>query len=311
MIPPVASAPSAAPSSPSSERLRADGVMLLVTALWGGTFVMVKGALGAADPFSFLALRFCVGALTLTAMARGRMFERTTLLRGALLGVFLFGGFAFQTWGLVSTPPSRSAFITGLYVVLVPLLGWGLFGRRPPASLWLGVGMALAGLYTLSGADLGLGPTPGDALTLGGAVSYAFHILFTERLAPKKDVVALVAVQLWVVCALSVACLPFTEVRLTPTPGFIGAVLFCGFVASALALSLQAWAQARTTAVRVALICCMEPVLAGLYSVGLGYEELGEREWLGGGLIVLGVGVAELSGHLWARWRPARLPQPE
>jgi len=299
------------PVSPASERLQADGMMLLVTALWGGTFVMVKDALGHGDPFSFLALRFCIGALALTAMARRRMLARRTLLRGGLLGVFLFLGFALQTWGLVSTPPSRSAFITGLYVVLVPLLGWALFRRRLPFTLWLGAGMALMGLYTLSGADLGLGLTSGDGLTLGGALAYAFHILFTERLAPKKDVVALVAVQLWMVSLLSALCLPFTGARVAWTPSFVGAVLFCGLVASAFALSMQAWAQARTNAVRVALICCLEPVLAGLYSVALGYETLGEREWVGGGLIVLGVVVAEVSGHLWARLRPPRMSQPE
>jgi drug/metabolite transporter (DMT)-like permease len=302
--------PTATPVSPSSERLRADGVMLLVTVLWGFTFVTVKDALGHGDPFSFLTLRFCIGGLTLSVLARRRMLQRQTLLRGALLGTFLFLGFALQTWGLVSTPPSRSAFITGLYVVLVPLLGWALFRRLPHFTLWVGVSMALGGLYLLTGADLGLGLTPGDGMTLGGALAYAFHILFTERLAPKGDVVPLVAVQLWVVALLSALCLPLSEVHVNWVPSFVGAALFCGLVPSALALSLQAWAQARTTAVRVALLCCLEPVFAGLYSVALGRERLGPRDWLGGGLIVLGVVVTEVSGQLWARWRPVAASAP-
>ena len=305
------SPPAAAAPSPSSERWRADGVMLLVTVLWGFTFVTVKDALAHADPFSFLTLRFCIGGLTLSVLARRRMFARQTLRRGALLGTLLFFGFALQTWGLVSTPPSRSAFITGLYVVLVPMLGWALFRRVPHFTLWAGVAMALGGLYLLSGADLGLGLTLGDGLTLAGALAYALHILFTERLAPKGDVVPLVAVQLWTVALLSALCLPLGEVHVEWAPAFVGGALFCGLVPSALALSMQAWAQARTTAVRIALFCCLEPVFAGLYSVALGHERLGPRDWLGGGLIVLGVVVTEVSGQLWARWRPVLALRPE
>ncbi|WNG29849.1 DMT family transporter [Cystobacter fuscus] len=292
------------------ERLQVDGVLLLMNALWGVTFVMVKDALGHGDPFSFLGLRFCIGALTLSALARRKMLERATLLRGGALGVLLFLCFAMQTLGLVSTTPSRSAFITGTYVVLVPVLGWAFFRRMSSASSWAGVAIATAGLYTLTGANLREGLSLGDVLTLGSAAAYAFHILFTERIAAKTDVVSLVAVQLWVVALLSVLCLPFAGARVHWTPSFVGAALFCGVAASALALTLQVWAQARTTAVRVALFCCTEPVFAALTSVGVGHERLGPREWVGGGLIVLGVLVAEVSGVLWARFFPGRASAP-
>lgn len=283
-----------------------------MTAFWGTTFVVVKGALSDGDPYSFLALRFTLGALALTAVARRRMLVPDTLRRGLVLGVFLFLGFVLQTVGLVSTTPSRSAFITGLYVVFVPVLGLLLFRRAPRVSAWVGVVLSVVGLRYLTGADLGVGHglSTGDALTLGCAVSYAVHILLTERYAPKSDIVALVAVQLWVVAVLSALCLPFTGARVVWTPAFLGAVAFCGLIASALALCVQTWAQARTTAVRVALICSMEPVFAGAYSVALGYETLGVREWVGGGLIVLGVLVAELGGHLWERLRASRAVVP-
>ncbi|HYO59628.1 DMT family transporter [Archangium sp.] len=279
--------------------------MALMTLLWGTTFVVVKGALGDGDPYSFLALRFTVGALTLTAVARREVLVPHTLRRGLVLGFFLFLGFVLQTVGLVTTTPSRSAFITGLYVVFVPVLGLAVFRRAPHISSWVGVVLAAAGLHYLTGSDLGerQGLSTGDWLTLGGAVAYALHILLTERYVPKSGVVALVAVQLWVVALLSALCLPFTGSRVVWTPAFVGAVAFCGLVASALALCVQAWAQKHTTAVRVALICSMEPVFAGVYSVVLGYEVLGAREWVGGGLIVLGVLVAELGGHLWGRLR--------
>ncbi|MFY0580597.1 DMT family transporter [Cystobacter fuscus] len=267
-------------------------MLLLMNALWGVTFVMIKDALGHGDPFSFLGLRFCIGALTLSAIARRKMLERATLLRGGALGVLLFLSFGLQTLGLVTTTPSRSAFITGTYVVLVPVLGWAFFRRMPRASSWAGVAIATVGLYALTGANLREGLSLGDVLTLGNAVAYAFHILFTDRIAAKTDVVALVAVQLWVVALLSVLCLPFTGARVEWTPSFVGAALFCGVAASALALTLQVWAQARTTPVRVALFCCTEPVFAALCSVGLGHERLGPREW----------GAAASS--CWASWWP-------
>jgi drug/metabolite transporter (DMT)-like permease len=295
--------------------------MVLMTAFWGTTFVVVKGALGDGDPYSFLALRFTLGALALSAVAGRRMLDPQTLRRGAVLGVFLFLGFVLQTVGLVSTTPSRSAFITGLYVVFVPVLGLVLFRRSPRFTSWVGVGLAAVGLRYLTGAELGAGSSPipglfwglslGDWLTLGCAVSYAVHILLTERYAPKSSVVPLVAVQLWVVAGLSALCLPFTEVHVAWTPAFLGAVVFCGLIASAVAICVQTWAQARTTAVRVALICSMEPVFTAVYSVGLGYETLGVREWVGGGLIVLGVLVAELGGLLWERLRAGRATVPD
>ncbi|HZH15887.1 MAG TPA: DMT family transporter, partial [Archangium sp.] len=222
------------PSHPERRaRLQADGALALITAFWGITFVVVKGALSHGDPYSFLALRFGIGALALTAIARRELFVPDTLRRGLLLGVFLFLGFVLQTVGLVSTTPSRSAFITGLYVVLVPVLGLALFRRVPRISSWGGVVLAAVGMRYLTGAELdaGQGLSRGDWLTLGCALAYAFHILLTERYAPKSSVVALVGVQLWVVALLSALCLPFAGARVDWTPSFVGAAAFCGLFA--------------------------------------------------------------------------------
>jgi drug/metabolite transporter (DMT)-like permease len=285
-------------------RVQADGALVGLTVLWGTTFAVVKGALGDSDPFSFLALRFGLGATVLSVLAGRRLFSPSHLRRGAVLGVFLFAGFALQTVGLTRTTPSRSAFITGLYVLLVPGVMLALFRRVPRASSLVGVVLSAMGLYYLTGAEVGAaGLSTGDLLTLGCAVAYAFHIAFTDRYAPKEGVDALVAVQLWVVALLSAACLPFVEVRVAWTPAFVGAVAFCGILASALALSVQTWAQARTSAVRAAIIYSLEPLFAGVFSVVLGYEKLGAREWVGGGLIISGVLVAELGSALWERWR--------
>jgi drug/metabolite transporter (DMT)-like permease len=291
--------------SEGQSRLQADGAMTLMTAFWGITFVVVKGALSHGDPFSFLTLRFSIGAVALTAFAWRGMLVPQTLRRGLVLGLFLFLGFALQTVGLVTTTPSRSAFITGMYVVFVPMLGLALFRRVPRVASVVGVVLAAVGLHYLTGVQVGEAEdlSTGDWLTLGCAMAYAFHILLTERYAPKSGATALVAVQLWVVALLSALCLPFTEVRVEWTPSFLGAAAVCGLLASALAITVMTWAQARTTAVRAALIYATEPVFAAVYSVALGYETLGVREWVGGGFIVAGVLVAEVGGHLLGRLR--------
>ncbi|WP_338864038.1 DMT family transporter [Myxococcus stipitatus] len=299
-------------ASARMERLKgfqADGALLFITAIWGVTFVVVKDALGFADPFTFVSLRFGVGALALSLVAGRRMFTRTNLRHGALLAVFLFLGFALQTWGLTFTTPSRSAFITGMFVVFVPLLSMLVFRRMPTKAAWMGVVLSVAGLFLLTHPAAGEGGgwlSEGVLLTLACAVAYAAHITLTERYASKEGVLGMVAVQLWGVSLLSAACLPFTTPRVEWHPTLLTAVLVCGLFPSALAISIQTWAQARTSAVRAAVICALEPVFATLCSVVLGYEVLGPPEMLGGGLIFLGVMVAELGSPAWAWWKSRR-----
>jgi drug/metabolite transporter (DMT)-like permease len=294
------------PSRPERvQRLQADGALALITIFWGVTFVVVKDALGYGDPFSFLALRFLVGAVVLSALAGRQVLSPRNLRHGLVLGTFLFVGFAFQTVGLTLTTPSRSAFITGMSVVLVPLLSLLLFKRVPKPTSLMGVVLAAVGLYFLTRPDVGAegrGLARGDLLTLGCAVAYAGHITLTERYAPKEGVMGLVAVQLWSVALLSALSLPFVTRRVEWNASFVGAVLVCGVLASAVAISVQTWGQARTSAVRAAVIYSMEPVFAAGYSVALGYEVLGAREWAGGSLILLGVLVSEVGAALWGWW---------
>ncbi|MDC0709906.1 DMT family transporter [Stigmatella sp. ncwal1] len=294
-------------TSPRERRahLQADGALALLTVFWGTTFVVVKDALGHGDPFSFLVLRFGLGAVVLSAVAGRRMLSGDYLRRGGLLSLFLFSGYVFQTVGLTHTSPARSAFITGLCVLFVPLLTLVLFRRVPRVPSLVGVVLSTVGLFFLThaGEEASGGISSGDLLTLAGSVSYALHIVLTGRFAPKEGASALVAVQLWGVALLSAACLPFVETRVAWTGAFVGAVFFCGVLGSAVAISVQTWAQARTGAVRAALIYALEPVFAALFSVSLGYETLGPREWSGGSLIVLGVLVSEVGSALWDRWR--------
>ena len=292
-------------SRSAPRRFEGDAVLLLITLFWGATFVVVKGALSHSDPFSFLALRFGVGALVVSAFAGRALKDRDSVRAGLLLGVFLFLGFAFQTTGLVYTTPSRSAFLTGLSVLLVPFVSLGLYRRWPKPPTLLGVGLAVVGLYALTGGLSGNGSATwrGDLLTLGCAVAYAFQITLTEQYAPRTNIAALVATQLWTVTVLSVVALAVIgSPRFEPTWSLWGAIAFCGLFASAGAIFVQTWAQARTTAVRAALIFSLEPVFAAITALLVGREVMGRKELVGGALIVLGVVVAEAGNALWARW---------
>jgi len=286
----------------SSEKLKADGVLLAMTAVWGLTFVVVKDALSHADPFTWLALRFFIGAAALTVLAR-RSAGKVDLKAGLLLGVLLWLGFTLQTVGLQYSTPSRSSFITGTFVVLTPLVSTVLFRRLPrPPSLW-GVALAFAGTYWLSGAGTASAPggamLSGDLLTFGCALAYSIHLSLTEKYAQGSAPSSLVAAQLWVVCGLSALAIPLGTPRLEPTPGLWVALVFTGVVASAVGFTAQTWAQTRTTAVRTALVIATEPIFATAYSVAGGREAVGTREVVGGALILLGVLVAEVGGLLW------------
>ncbi len=296
--------------APPRKSLAADGVLAVVTIFWGVTFVIVQDALRNADPLSFLALRFLVGAVAATLIAGRKMLHGPTLKAGLTLSVFLSSGFALQTFGLVDTTPSRSAFITGLSVVLVPLVSMALLRRAPRAPAWAGVALSVVGMYVLTGgfsSPAGAHELRGDLLTLGCALVFSFHILLTERYAPTVHPTAMVAVQLWVTSALCGLCVPFGSPRVVWTVGFAVALAVCGILASAVAISVQTWGQARTTAIRAALIFSLEPVFATLYSVLVGREALTWRTVWGGGLMLGGVVLAEVSTVLLDRWKRSRL----
>lgn len=297
-------------ATPASGKNYADFVLIAITAVWGSTFLLIKDALGDVDPMSFLALRFGLGACVLTLLARRKLLDRKLAVVGASLGALLFLGFALQTWGLSSTTPSRSAFITGLSVVLVPLASILVFRRRPSPPTMVAVLLAAVGLriFTQSSAPGASAYLKGDVLTVGCAVAYAFHITLTERYAARFPAIPLVAVQLWVVAGVSAASLPFVDRHLHLSGALVGAVVYCGVVATAGAIGLQTWAQARTRAVRAAVIYSLEPVFTALYGALSGRERLTRTTLLGGGLILLAVLVSELGGMQWRRWGASRLP---
>lgn len=284
---------------PAPGTAAASWALLGATAVWGATFVTVKDALASSDTFTFLALRFAVGAVAAGAFAWRHLGGRETWRRGLVLGVLLFAGYALQTVGLETISPARAAFLTGLTVIFVPFVSWALARQRPAWPAFAAPAVALVGLQQLTGFRFDGTPLQvGDALTLGCALVYAGHIATTSHLAARAarpaNAWAVTAVQLLLVSVLAAASLPFVERRFAPTPGYWAAVAFTGVAASALAIGVQVWAQQRLSAARAAVIYSLEPVFALAWAGAMGAGWPTRAEWVGGGFILAAVLTSEL-----------------
>ena len=279
-----------------SKRTKAELLLLLATFFWGVTFVIVKGALADASPLMFVALRFLpAGLLLLLVMSRGRI-ERRAVLPSVLLGIVLFSGFIFQTWGLVYTTPSKSAFVTGFSVILVPVISHysGYRLRRGNAAA---AALGLAGLYFLV-LPSGLGAVNrGDLLTLLGAVSFAIHIVLLGTWSRRISFRQFAPGQIMVVGMIALLATPFAPAtHLHWTAGLVFAVAVTAVFATAFAFTAQVWAQQYTPPAHAALIFTLEPVFALLTSIIVTGEHLGGKEILGFTLILTGMIVSERWG---------------
>jgi drug/metabolite transporter (DMT)-like permease len=268
--------------------------LVLVTAVWGITFVQVKDAVEIYPLFAFLAVRFAIASVTLAPFGavRLRTLDRRGFVAGAALGGLLALGYGLQTAGLARTTVSSTGFITGLCVVLTPVTALVLFRDRIPRAAWIGVALATVGLAMLTGIDAG--SLVGDALVLGGAAAYALQIVLLERFAPDYDPVAFTLVE------MVAACLGFTAIAIARSELSVphgwtvwGALVVTGIFASALAFVIQTWAQKRTSATRTALAFAAEPVFAAFFGYLLAGDRLGAVGWSGCVLILVGIVISE------------------
>jgi drug/metabolite transporter (DMT)-like permease len=282
-------------------RLQADGWLLVVVLIWGSTFVIVKNSLASVGPFVFIASRFWIaaGVLLVGWLLRRSRVSGELVRDGVITGLLLWFGFVTQTIGLSTTEASKAAFITGLNVVLVPLFAGVLLRQPPTRAAVLGVGLATVGLAVMT-LDVSLGLAVGDAWVLACAVGFALHIVAISHYVPRYPALAFTLVQLLTVASLStVAALVLERGALVPPANTLPAVLYMGLVATAVVFGLQTWAQRYTTATHTALIFALEPVFAAIFAMLVANEVLEAREWIGGGLILLGMLAAELGDSVW------------
>ena len=276
----------------------ADLSLLLVTFVWGSTFVIVKWAIEDLPPFPFLTIRFAIAFVSLLPFL---WFQRThinlgTLLRGAGAGIFLFSGYAWQTIGLQYTTASNAGFITGLSIVFVPALVGITTRKLPSPSLILGILCALTGLALLSLGD-NLQLNNGDLMILLCAVSFALHIFLVGRYAPQTNATVLASIQILTVSILSgffSLLLPQPTLNFSSTAWF--GLLVTAVPATSLAFFVQTKMQQFTSSTHTALIFSMEPVFAALSAFLLVGELLTPKGYLGAVLVLTGMLVAEFIG---------------
>jgi drug/metabolite transporter (DMT)-like permease len=286
-------------------------ILIAVTAVWGVTFVQVKDAVAIYPLFAFLALRFAIASCALAVPGGGRLktLGRDGTIGAAIAGTLLGAGYALQTAGLERTSVSSTGFITGMYVVLTPLLALALLRVRIGGAAWLGVGLATVGLALLSGIHGG--SALGDLLVLAGAAVYSLQIVLMERFAPRFDAVAFTLVEM-IAAFAGLLVVAVASGQLSVPHGWTvwGALLVTGVFASALAFLAQTWAQRKASATQTALAFSLEPVWAAFFGFTLAGDRLGTTAWTGCLVIMAGIVLAEpTAGDILARFvrreRPA------
>lgn len=271
-------------------------LLLVVTAVWGSTFFLIRDLVEHVPSADFLGVRFGIAAVLMFAL-----FHRQTLAltrREVLLGVGLGALYAvaqlLQTIGLETTAASVSGFLTGTYIVLTPVLGALLLHDRIPRVAWIAASIATAGIAVLSLQGLAMGF--GEAVTLGSAVIYALHILALGRWSTASAALGLSTIQATVIAVICLGAALPDGVTLPSTGGQWVSLLYMAVIAGAGALIAQTWAQAHLTATRAAVVMAMEPVFAAVFAVLFGNEGVTSRLLVGGGLVLGAMYLVELRG---------------
>ncbi len=282
--------------------------LVAIAAIWGLTFVLIKDAIAHFPVMAFLAYRF-VWATLLVLPLFWRDVRRLSgggWRAGLTMGAFLTGGYVLQTFGLDLTSPASAGFITGMYVVLTPLLGALLLGQRAGGLAWAAAVVSAIGLYLMTGTggDVHL---VGDLLVLGCACCFALHILATDRAARDHAIGGLLVIQLGICGVVSLVAGAAQGALPVPSGWTVWVALTVTAVfASALGFFVQTYAQRHAPPARTALILASEPAFAGLFAWVFTGRSLSVQGWIGAGLIMAAIVAVELVPHL----RPAR-PLPE
>ena len=276
-----------------SHSRRHDALLVLITLIWGSTFLIVKNAVRLSGPFTYLTLSYGVGSLTLAIIFHKRLMRitRTEVLSGLVLGMILFTGYALQTIGLQYTTVSKAGFITGLSIPLVPVFAFLLLRQKPTQGAIVGFVLSLTGLFLLSFNDkFNLAFGLGEILILVAAIAFALHIVNVSKFAPHVDAINLAIVQLTVTSLLSLIVMPIAREPFVMPPLVVwGSVLFMGVVDVAFTLSAMIWVQQLVSGTRAALIYALEPMWAALFGFVLAGDKLNLLAWFGCGLILSGM----------------------
>ena len=284
-------------SNLSTSAKAAQLALVFITMIWGSTFLAVQYALNFSSPMFFVGCRFAVAALTifLISLKSMRGLNLKEILAGVMIGIVIATGYGTQTIALQTILSSESAFLTALYVPLVPVLMWVIFKKRPALMTWVGTALAFTGLVLLTGNGFSsIQLNYGQTLTLICAFVIALEIIFIGYFAGKVNLRRVTVIQLAVASLLSFVSMPLVgEHTIPPISWQLISIAVVLGLASALIQFVMNWAQAMVDPTRAAIIYAGEPVWAGIFGRIAG-ERLPLLALFGGALVVLGVLVSEL-----------------
>lgn len=287
---------------------RADLVLLLIAAIWGTTFSLLRDVLRVVPPAELLALRFTLAtaALTLFYARRLRDWKAAWIQDGLRIGLWLAASYLTQLIGLRTITASRSAFITSMGIAFLPFVAFLLLRTRPVMGELLGVLLAVAGLFFFA-ADVGFSLGAGDLWTVATAATFAVVMVLTHVAGKRSPAVPISILQVAVAAAAGWSLVLAGGGASTPAARIPwGVLLYLALPATALIIVLQSWALPRTSSVKAGVLYSMEPVFAAIFAASFFGERMGPRELVGAGLILLGVVVSELWRPLRARWNGTR-----
>jgi len=271
--------------------------LVAVTAIWGSTFIVVQNAVSQMPVMDFLGIRFTIAAVVLFLLRPNclRGMTRKGFVRSIIIGLALFLGFITQTYGLQYTEAAISGFITGMFVVITPLISWLLLKRNIRPSMWLAVALATIGLGILSLKGWSVGT--GELLTLLCAIFFAIHIVSLGEWAGKYNIYGVAFIQISVVAVISMAAATPYGITLPPNTSVWGAVILTAVFASAIGFLIQTWAQTLISPTRTAVTLTMEPVFAGLFAVLIGGNQLTIRIVIGALFVLSAMLITSLKGE--------------
>lgn len=288
-------------------RLRADMVLIAVTAVWGSSFVVVKTVLEVSPPFGFLFWRFLLATVLTAILALGRRADPGLLRDGVMAGMLLASGMAFQVLGQAETTASKAAFLTGLSVVLTPFAAYARTRRLPSLENGVGIALASTGFLVLTFPRPGESFERGDLLVSACGVVFAFYVVELAERSPRHDPILLTGVQLATVSAVALGLMLVLRLRvlsglhaaaLEARPvlwggAFLRGVLYLGSIGAVGTFLGQTWAQRHMSATHAAILFALEPVFAALLAARLLNERMGLRGFTGGALVLTGIVFSE------------------
>jgi len=287
--------------------LGADFLLLLVAIAWGSTFFIVQSAVNETPVYTFLFWRFFLAGvlMALISYKQIKYLDKEVLKAGSLLGLFMFLGYAFQTFGLKYTYSSTVGFITGLNVIIVPFASYFIFKQKASLFSLCGAIIASIGLYFLT-LNSEIGFSFGEFYAFICAIMFALHIVFTGYLSKKYNIFLLVTIQFFVVALCSIVGGLWLEGSIMPPQVnelFINAILITVIFATIFAFWVQTAMQRFTTAAKTAIIFTIEPVSAGVFGYFFANEALSFAQLSGAGLILGGMLIAELGSYFAIRYK--------